>query len=490
MDIAKKIMNTAEKVFLQSSLQVSMARETLEGSLTSDMIEAEICRRLQDDIYDEYLVDGAVLTCTKAKWDDFELSDGDKVTLYGITEEKKMGKPTSELRVLENSLSKDGLCHGTVTDAVLNQNILPFQCNCRVPATIEQEQKIKANIKKCREAGVCKQLIDLEDKWENINFNVPYATFSDAKQSDSSAGDFIATSQITSTEAAEGIMMTSVLSCKHGGFIYPLTSGQKTSTLTIEEALDIMTQYLQGEGISEEELANAISWLAKNCGLTVNDMIYGDFSQGEAHDASQRFDNQIIAWTFYWNVKIENEFSIQFEIDPNVIKAMIAQESSFGRIIDEENDIDKNVTRNVMRSLATGDPTLWIASGINPYANGFEDGDAITFIRLDNSLGEGVLYRDKYIVEPDYDMEQKREEWHFQDCDIIKNIFKKEDGKLIYDFNNMTPDMSIVVGIGALAHGMEMGDGKTSAGLVDYNPNNYVEKINRHLENMGCEPVD
>lgn len=255
-DFGKKVINTSEKIFLQSSLQVSMAKETLDGPLTRDMIEAEICRRLQDDVYDEYLVDGAVLTCSKAKWDDFELSDGDKVALDEITEEKKGEKPTRELRVLENPLSEDGLCHGTVTDAVLYQNISPFQCNCRVPATMEQEQKIKANIKTCREAGVCQQLIDLEDKWENINFNVPYATFSDAKQSVFSAGDFIATSQITSTEVAEGIMMTSVLFCKHGGFIYPLTSGQKIQLLEQEE-----------QELTDEELAEKLKVMFEDKGV-------------------------------------------------------------------------------------------------------------------------------------------------------------------------------------------------------------------------------
>ena len=57
----------------QLILRFDLARETLDGAITEAMINEEICKRLQDDTHDEYLVDGALLTCTRAKWGDFIL---------------------------------------------------------------------------------------------------------------------------------------------------------------------------------------------------------------------------------------------------------------------------------------------------------------------------------------------------------------------------------------------------------------------------------
>lgn len=473
-----------EKAFLQERLRRNMAQETLEGTITSEMINEEICRRLQDDVYDEYLVNGAVLTCTGATKKDFSLSDGDKVELEKTEEESGEEKPTKNLYVRENPLYKDDLCHATVKDTVQGQNISPFFCNCSMSATMEQEQTIKANIGNCQKYGVCQYLMDLDDEWENINFEVPYAAFSYAEEKlytyDSSGNEVPQdSSQITSTK--EGIMMTSVLFCKHGGFIYPLTSGQKISTLTEEEALDIMARYLRGDGISEAELANAINWLAKNCGLTVNNFIDGDFSHGEANKASKRFDNQIIAWTYYWNK------NYGYAIDPNIVKAIIARESSCGRVAYDGAE-DRNPTRNVMQSLATGNSTVWIAMGINPYDEWFEDETYIRFKKLDGNYGEKGRLPDSITG-----IDAEREKMHFNNFKIIKDIFELKDGEYIVNFDKVTPDMSMAVGVGLLGYKIySVSDGNVYLGVKAYNgggDKDYMDTINEHLRNMGCEEL-
>ena len=213
-------------------------KKTLDGPFTEKVIDAEICRRLQDDVYDEYLVDGALLTCTRAKWGNFNLSSGENVRIDELSDKLKTGIPTEYLRVLENPIFTNGIRHATVADTKQGWNIMPFPCNCRESATPKQEEIIKANMSDCRSHGVCKYLMELEEEWENINFDVPYARFPDAKMNsvleDKQASEIL---DSLSANQKEGITMTSVLFCKHGGFIYPLTSGQTMMLAGMEEIL-------------------------------------------------------------------------------------------------------------------------------------------------------------------------------------------------------------------------------------------------------------
>ncbi len=222
----------------QFLLKFALARETLDGAITEEMIDAEIRKRLQDDVYDEYLVNGALLTCTRAKWGNFSLSDGGSVKIEELSDKLKTGKPTEFLRVLENPIFANGLRHATVADTKQGWNIMPFPCNCRESATAEQEEAIKANMIDCQNHGVCKYLMELEEEWENINFNVPYAKFPDAKMI--SMYENVQATEVLDdlpSQQKEGITMTSVLFCKHGGFIYPLTSGQTILLPGIEKML-------------------------------------------------------------------------------------------------------------------------------------------------------------------------------------------------------------------------------------------------------------
>lgn len=254
-----------DKEILQNKLKRSLAAENPEfienpSKLTKEAIDKEIIRRLQDDEYDEYLVDGALLGCTSATWNDFEMSDGNKVHLDKMEEKKKRGEPQIELRVWENSLFKDGFRHATVTDAVEGLNITPFLCNCTESAAKGQEQKIIKNMDECKKYGVCRYLMNLEEEWENIDFNVPYASFSDIQALGViGSGEFHYnnTSKILSEEDKAGIMMASVLFCRHGGFIYPVTSGQTYVALKDESELE-EEPVLEEESILDQTDADSI----------------------------------------------------------------------------------------------------------------------------------------------------------------------------------------------------------------------------------------
>jgi len=248
-----------EKEELQFQLKFAMARETEAGPLlessaaakeaagkedaeeeiTIKEIDSIICERLKDSEADEYLVDGAILSCTSATWKDFDLSDG-KVHIEGAEEKEKEGKPTGYLRVWENPMYSNGFHHANVTDTKQGLNIMPFSCNCKEPALSDQEMEISRNKADCQRNGVCKYLMDLEEEWENINFSeslyiskdneeIPsYKEFEDIDATTSIGAVNVGSLGIRGLQNGkkQGIIMTSVLFCKHGGFIYPVTSGQ------------------------------------------------------------------------------------------------------------------------------------------------------------------------------------------------------------------------------------------------------------------------
>ncbi len=235
----------------QFLLKFDLARETLDGAITEEDIDAEICKRLQDGVNDEYLVDGALLTCTRAKWGSFDLPSGGSIEIDGHSEKMMTGEPTTHLHVMENPMSDNGLCHATIADTVQEGNIYPFPCNCREAATLEQEKDIIANKDECQRRGVCKYLMDLEEEWENINFGVSYAQF---PYNDASVPGSVGASNILEpggrlmSELKAGITMTSVLFCRHGGFIYPLTSGQRLSILLYKDRQNLTDDELQELG--------------------------------------------------------------------------------------------------------------------------------------------------------------------------------------------------------------------------------------------------
>ena len=298
----------------------------------------------------------------------------------------------------------------------------------------------------------------------------------------------------------EGLSLFSTLLCTRGGRITIEVSGQSVVGFRLSYALAIMEEYLQGNA-SQEMLSIIIPWIAENCGLTVNDMIEGDFRLGAAFEASKNYDNQIIAWTYYWNCKLEkeregkksSEDEFVFEIDPNIVKAIIAQESSFGT----SKKLGKNPTRNVMQSLATGNSTLWLAAGINPYDGGmFAKEGPISYKMLDGTIQtDGALVVGNFYKNANDGkwLEDERKKYPFDNVTIIKDVFEMdENNKYMLVFDNVTTDMSIAIGVGVLMQ--KITDKESIAeGIMAYNSEgnvSYLEAINGHLLNMGCEEIE
>ena len=122
--------------------------------------------------------------------------------------------------------------YATVKDTVFRKNIFPPQCNCNISVYRRDEiEKIMAD-PDINKNGVCRHLMKLNEEWENMIIEGrTYMTQTDVKATMLSAGiedEFGERSSFGNAEKeeAECITMSSVLFCKHGGLIMPVTSGQ------------------------------------------------------------------------------------------------------------------------------------------------------------------------------------------------------------------------------------------------------------------------
>lgn len=164
----------------------------------------------------EYLVNGAVLTCDKAKRGPVKVRIGNSVEVFKGN--NSVSYKYTRLKVKENGQSSNGLYVATVGDTVQGVNIMPFRCNCAMEPDRQWEiDKIRTHINECKIYGTCSQLMNLSDEWDNLPSEISYFTYTDVNASGS--------------EEKEGINMMSMLFCKHGGLITPVTSGQTKEAL-------------------------------------------------------------------------------------------------------------------------------------------------------------------------------------------------------------------------------------------------------------------
>ena len=205
---AKEIEQRAETAKAERGNKI--AQKVLDkDDITED--ERERALNLYTSKEFEYLVDGAVLKCDRAMLGPVKINLGNSIVQFQGSnfESAKL----TRLRVKENKQNSNGLCVATVGDAVKGNNIIPFKCNCSLLPDRQWEiDKIKENIGDCKKYGTCSQLMDLNDEWENMLSEVNYFTYTDVFEGGS--------------EEKEGINMMSILFCKHGGLILPVTSGQ------------------------------------------------------------------------------------------------------------------------------------------------------------------------------------------------------------------------------------------------------------------------
>ncbi len=201
VDLSDKQKELADQAKDRSAEKIAKAREDDPGMTDDEYMLEEYA-----DDHDEYLVDGARLKCSHAI--------REIKVIQGKIYRSVAPDTTTVLKVTENPKAKccGYLYHATVKDRKVKDNIPPFRCNCdREPHNEKEWAKLEAD-ETCLYEGTCKALIDLEDEWDNLPTMTPYLSFGND-------GD---------EESISGITMSSMLFCKHGGLITPVTSGQTT----------------------------------------------------------------------------------------------------------------------------------------------------------------------------------------------------------------------------------------------------------------------
>ena len=215
--------------------------------------------------HDEYLVNGAILTCSKAVTD--------VKVLHGRVYNVKKPSKETVLTVTENPQAKccGYLYHATVEDRKVEINIPPFRCNCsREPHNDKEWDKLEAD-ESCMEEGTCKALINLHDQWDNLPAENPYLLFWNEDR----------------RGMVQGITMSSMLFCRHGGIITPVESGQllwllgvyaiacatrggPTGALTDEQKVAnarYIYNFFIKQGWSTEAICGMLGNMEKECGM-------------------------------------------------------------------------------------------------------------------------------------------------------------------------------------------------------------------------------
>lgn len=117
-----------------------------------------------------YLVNEAILTCTHCTQETVEAEGVEFQVPEGCTETK--------LKVTRNKTAKNGAeqCFATIEDSEKGVNVFSFG-NCVNPPDRKDEKKalIYAGMsEELRKLGTCQYLMKLNDKWENLIFDLGY----------------------------------------------------------------------------------------------------------------------------------------------------------------------------------------------------------------------------------------------------------------------------------------------------------------------------
>lgn len=293
MPTLKEDMEQAEK---NRQVAEEKQRELLEKTaeryrLEDDEVEDFLCENYADRESCEYLVDGAILTCTNCTRDDVSVetvvTSKDPVPVISIYRAEldpsiddsmlpdNDTKVFGRLKVTENlTANTNGLKHATIKDRERGKNIPSFGNCLRAPDCILEESpfimldfmrqvKMKLDLKSSgagnkgktddgeesnnMRGGTCRYLMRLENEWENYEIGQSFQSFNDDVEGNKA-----------------GITMTSILFCKHGGFIYPVTSGQMEQMhITIDGWLKLYlnpTVNVEGRPVPKHPDANNFDW--------------------------------------------------------------------------------------------------------------------------------------------------------------------------------------------------------------------------------------
>ncbi len=200
------------------------------------------------------------------------------------------------LKVTENPKAKDNDLHyATVCDSKAGDNI-PYFGNCkRLPDSEWEMAKFTEGCTKTQ--GTCQYLMRLEKEWENFDIGKEYLQFTDDVHG-----------------AKSGITMTSVLFCKHGGFIYPVTSGQVISQ---EQNFEMVFQYIDKDGNLVEAIWNISDAEFIDCNaLTLE----------EIEKICNSHNPELVTRGFAEGIY---NYCISFQLNPKVMLATLGQEQGW-----------------------------------------------------------------------------------------------------------------------------------------------------------------
>lgn len=316
-----------------------------------------------------------------------------------------------------------------------------------------------------------------------------------------------------SEEFVEALKAGAYLTCRYGGIITieELAENRNTEELA-EEAYQVLRQWLlEGhEIISQEKLAAAMEELAVTGDINkiscLNEPIIPE-NNGEKTDEEKieiemlerikscmsiqdKYDVMVLAWINYWNMTMKNKYDGAYaHIRPDIIKAMILDESNFG----QENTIKRitqNPERDIMQSLDPRNPLIWVVIGKEP-------NEYIVIQRAESDVKDLKIEKEEKVKaktgEPGAGQVGFFESGSFK---AAKEIVSED--LQIYYAEKVTPELSLAIGVGYYCMNLN-GTMDTSlmrsevAAIKKYNGNgdkNYVKKINVILDNMGVKQLE
>ena len=202
----------------------------------------------------EYLVAGALLTCSQATNETIHIPDPDAVVETLYVYEGSEGKTENPLLNVANLANDGSARYATVSDTKRGINIIPFR-NCRLTNIGKDGDIVLQNSKKCQKYGTCYALMDLCDEWVNVQPGAEYGTADDAKKN--------------------CINILSHLCCYQGGMIFPLDTGQGE-----------LEDEIESESVSKEDIISENRYLTEEEMQTNARYIYDYLSDaGWSHNA-------------------------------------------------------------------------------------------------------------------------------------------------------------------------------------------------------------
>ena len=246
------------KAWQEEKYETETEKLARENSLAGEEYTRLLKEYIEEDKYQQYLVDGAVLRCNQATTDDFDYNGGTVVLENKADEVCNIVLDVHENPISGGSASGshmiiNGQRYATVKDAIQQFNINPPKCNCKLAADrLSEHEKIRADGDRNKN-GVCRHLMRLNEEWDNYRVDgTEYLKKDNAIMVLGQGEDGQAVQVGTSIEheGVEGITMTSVLFCKHGGLIMPVTSGQDKINSSIvgvsSDLIELLKKYETG----------------------------------------------------------------------------------------------------------------------------------------------------------------------------------------------------------------------------------------------------